>query len=92
MPVGAGAEEEGLVARRLVHACELGELALHLLLGLVHRQAFDGAGKARGGGHVDEQVVDRAGADHAQHRLPVGGLEGEITHQEGFLIEKRRRT
>ena len=44
MTIRAGTEEEGLVARRLVHPREPGELPLHRLFGLVDRQIVDRAG------------------------------------------------
>ena len=47
------------------------ELALDIELAGMIGQAFDLAREARRRGHVDEQIVDRAGTDNAEHFASV---------------------
>ena len=44
------------------------------------------AAKTRLLGHIAEQLIDRARADHAQHLAAVGVGQGQKTHQFGFLM------
>ena len=90
--VGAAAEEEGHVARDHVLARQARHVPLDGHFGSMHRQALDGALQSQVRGHVLEQFVDRAGADHAQHLAAVGVAQWQVTHQFGFLMMKRRRT
>ena len=92
MLVGAAAEEEGHVARDHVLARKRRHVPFDRHLGGVHRQALDRPRQPRALGHVTEQFVDRAGADHAQHLAAVGVAQRQVTHQAGFLMMKRRRT
>ena len=63
--IGAAAEEEGHVAGDHVGARQRAELALDVELAGMIGQPVDLAGEPRRCGHVDEQIVDRAGADRA---------------------------
>ena len=92
MAIGAAAEEEGHVARDHVLARQRRHVPLDRQLGRMHRQAGDRALEPQRFGHVAEQFVDRAGADHPQHLAAVGVGKRQITHQTGFLMMKRRRT
>ena len=56
------------------------QLTLDLQFAGVQRQV-EQLGLAGGGGHVDEQLVDRAGADRRQHFGAVGRGQGQVSHQ-----------
>ncbi len=80
VPIGAAAEEEGHVAGDQILPRQGGQLPLHRHLAEMVGQALDLAVEAGGLGHVDEQIVDRGGADGAKHVLPVRLGEGKVTH------------
>ena len=74
--IGAAAEEEGHVARDHVAPRQRAKLALDReLAGMIGRPR-DRARQPRRLGHVDEQIVDRAGADRAQHLLRSASASG----------------
>ena len=79
--VGAGADEEGRVARGQVLPGERGQPALHRQLGRVVRQVFDRTVEQRGRGHIGEQGIDRGRADRGEHSFAVGIGQGEVAHQ-----------
>ena len=81
MAVGAGADEERRARGRQVPGREALEGTLDFELALVIGQAADLGRQPRRRRHVPEQLVDRLGADHAQHLAAIGLGEGEITHQ-----------
>ena len=58
--------------------------------GGVHRQVADGAVEARGLGNVDEEIIDRRGADDGEHRLAVGLGQGKVAHD--VPLERHPRT
>ncbi len=72
VPVGPAAEEEGHVPGDQIPARKPGEFALHRHLAEMVGQAADLVGQARGLRNVDEQIVDRRGADGVEHFLPIG--------------------
>ena len=76
MLVGAGAQEEGRFPCRQIFARKGAHVALDRQFAGMIGQAGDGAGQPGFDGHVDEQVVDRLGADDGQHFLPVGVGKG----------------
>ena len=84
--VGAGAEEEGPVARRAILPRQRCHMAFDRELARLIRQAGDRAVEPRFGGNVDEQVVDRRGADGGEHRRPVAAGERKIAHE---LLRRR---
>ncbi len=82
MAIGAGADEERRRARRRQVLGRVGlEGALDLELALMVRQAADLGRQPRRSRHVLEQLVDRLGADDAQHLAAIGLGEGKITHR-----------
>ena len=78
--VHPGAEERDLVFGRDVAAREVAQVRVHLLLRLARRQV-DRPVEPDALGDVGEQLVDRAGADGLQHRLPVGVGGGGVAAQ-----------
>ena len=65
--IGAAAEEEGHLAGDHVAPGKAAQMPLDRQLAGMVGQAFDLARQPRGLGHVDEQIVDRGGADGAEH-------------------------
>ncbi|KIU01487.1 hypothetical protein QU38_01365, partial [Staphylococcus aureus] len=80
MAIGAGAEEEGRRPRRQVLRRQPGHVAFDGKFAGMHRQAGDRAVEHRAGGHIGEEVVDRPGADDAEHRLAIGLGKGQVAH------------
>jgi hypothetical protein len=72
VPVRAAAEEEGHFSGNEVLAGHGGELALDRQLRRMIGQPLDGAGEPRRFRHIDEQLLDRGGADCAQHFTAIG--------------------
>ena len=69
--IGAGAEEEGHLARNQIPAGHGGELPFDGQFGGMIGQPLDLAREPRRLGNIDEQVVDRGRADRAEHLLTV---------------------
>mgnify|MGYP002652711339 CR=1 FL=1 len=67
----SGLEEERRLARGQVLPCELRHVAFDRQFAGVRGEVRDRAGQAGGLGHVDEQVIDRAGADDGEHLAAV---------------------
>ncbi len=80
MAIDAGADEARNRACGQVLRCHGGECALDLELALSLRQIEETV-EARGLRHIGEERVDRGHADRCQHRLAVGGGEGQVAHQ-----------
>ena len=92
MLVSTAANEEGRLAGNKIAPRQGAELPLDRKLARMIGQARDFIAQLRGLGHIDEQIVDRAGTDRRQHGAPVFVGQWQIAHQPGFLIVNRNRT
>ena len=89
MLVRAATEEKRGFTRGEVLLGECGHVAFDRHFGGVHRQVADGAVEAGGLGNVDEEIIDRRGADDGEHRLAVGLGQGKVAHSS--LLPSRSR-